>query len=108
MRLKALLLVVILTMAPIAEAWSLHETAGEPCPMAAALRGDDGPCFSAPCPCDHSSQAVVTSQGDPTALPRAHVCAVPAASARPAVLPTIAAPARGFPRSIDRPPTSRA
>lgn len=107
MRLKALVLVVVLTTSPLAEAWSLHETSPEPCPMAAAMH-DDGPCLSAPCPCDHSSQAVVTSQADPTALPRTHACTAPLASARPRVAPLAGAPARGFPFPIDRPPTTRA
>ena len=107
MRFRALLVVVILTTSPLAEAWSLHETAPEPCPMAAAMH-DDGPCVSAPCPCDHSSQAVVTSQADPTALPRTHACAAPLASVRPCLAPAIGPPARGFPFAVDRPPTRRA
>lgn len=107
MRLQALVLVVILTTSPLVEAWSLHETAPEPCPMAAAMH-DDGPCLSAPCPCDHSSQAVVTSQADPTALPRTHACTAPLASARACVAPRAGVPARGFPFAVDRPPTSRA
>lgn len=107
MRLKAFVLVVILTTAPLAEAWSLLETTPEPCPMAAAMHGD-GPCFSAPCPCDHSSQAVVTSQSDPTTLPHTQACAAAAAIARPCATPTTAAPARGFPLAVDHPPTRRA
>ena len=107
MRFRALLLVVILTTSPLAEAWSLHDAAPAPCPMAATMHGD-GPCLSAPCPCDHSSQAVVTSQADPTALPGTHVCAAPLAVARPCVAALTGAPARGFPFPIDRPPTARA
>jgi len=105
MRLKAFLLVVMLTTAPLAEAWSLLETTPEPCPMAAAMRGD-APCFSAPCPCDHSPQAVVTSQSDPTTMPRTHACAAPLAIDQPCATPATASPARGFPRPIDHPPTS--
>ena len=107
MRFLALWLVVVFTTSPIADAWSRHRGATEPCPMAAAMTGD-GPCFTAPCPCDHSSQAVVTSQADPTALPRTHACAAPLASVRPCLAPAIGPPARGFPFAVDRPPSRRA
>lgn len=107
MRFLALWLVVIFTTSPIADAWSRDAGATEPCPMAAAMAGD-GPCFTAPCPCDHSSQAVVTSQADPTALPRTHLCAAPTASLRSCVTRAVDPPARGFPFPVDRPPTRRA
>ena len=102
MRIVALVLVVWFTTAPLAEAYAFGETP-EPCPMAASMP-DDAPCFTAPCPCDHSSQAVAVSQAAPTTLPRAHVCVTPLDSPRRCQARPAAAPAAGFPFAIDRPP----
>ena len=102
MRSVALVLVVLLTTSPLAEAYVLRE-APEPCPMAAAMP-DGAPCVTAPCPCDHSAPAAVAPQVAPTTLPDTHDCLPPAATARPSLTPQPTRPASGFPFAIDHPP----
>jgi len=102
MRIVALVLVVWFTTAPLAEAYAFGETP-EPCPMAATMP-DGAPCFTAPCPCDHSAPVAAGPQAGPTTVPRAHVCVTPLDSPRQCGARPGGSPAAGFPFAIDHPP----
>jgi len=107
MRPVALIFVVLITAAPLANAWTIHEALREPCPMAVSMP-DGTSCLTAPCSCDHTAPAAVAAQLPATTLPRAVTCAAPIASPRPCLAATFAAPASGFPFAVDHPPGTRA
>lgn len=102
-----MVLVVILTATPLLQAASVPD-APEPCPMAEAAPMD-GPCFTAPCPCDHSTpDALAPAPAAPARMAPGAPDLRRNAAGRVRCVPADGRLRAGHPFPIDHPPSARA
>lgn len=107
MRCTAALLVMLFAATPVVQAVAVPEAAA-PCPMAGGAPVD-GPCVTAPCPCDHSAPGTLVRGAIPPAtLVRIATTTRPVAARRRLAVPPDATPRAGHPFQVDHPPSSRA